>query len=134
MDDDNRNRFMLDTSIIIPIAIAGGVALLIIVFLYCFRHFVQSKRRFRTVRTVPIPSDGGIAQERDRTNVGRSAGQRGRVSDLERQFLPGALEGQGSYQRHGDSAQRHHYPPPSSHRTNYNSTQVSTAHHYGCFK
>lgn len=131
MDDENRNRFMLDTSIIIPIAIAGGIALLIVVSLYCCRHFVQNKR---ILRTVPRPLDGGMDQERDRGNVNvrRSAGQRGRVSDLaaiQSQFLPWALERQGYYQRHGNSAQRDHYPPPSTHsRANYNSTQVSTAH------
>lgn len=125
MDDENRNRFMLDTSIIIPIAIAGGVALLIICFLYCCRHFVQGKRIFRTS---PRPLEGG-GTDRSRTAAGRrptvqrhngdGLGGSDLLGALQGQFLPWTTREQGYYQRHG------HYPPPSTQsRANYNSTQV----------
>lgn len=136
-DDGNQSRFLLDTSIIVPIGIAAGVTLLIVAFVYCCRYFVYSKRvaraQTRTVTnnrpTVYVPPSG--------VGAGRSVpvqpqGTRGVAANMAaiQQYLPWSHTAGGGYQRNGrDRGQP--YPPPSSthhHRTNYNSTRVSEWH------
>ena len=124
MDDGRENRFLLDTSIIVPIAIAGAVAVLIIAFVYCCRQFAFSKRLLSQSR------HRDISGERNRPDMayGHTTNpERGAV--IHEQTTGGGLSSifstamMGYLPRNG--SRRNHYPPPSHHsRTNYNSTQV----------
>lgn len=132
MDDhDHENRFMLDTSIVMPVAIAGGIALLIIAFVYCCRHYLHNKRLLRcSPRYDGCTTGGGGGTARDRMTSRHT--RTSRVSDnlaaLQTQFLPWIVREEGYYQRQGNGGQRQQYPPSSSHtRANYHSTQVSYA-------
>jgi hypothetical protein len=135
MDDENRNRFMLDTSIIVPVAIAGGVAFAIVVVLYCCRQCMFNKNILRR-RLCPGEARPGVCSNPTQSrNTNRRAvtiqprDDHNRVSDnlaaLRYQFMPWSA-GEGYYQRNGDD-----YPPSSSthranyNRANYNSTQVN---------
>lgn len=130
MDDDNRNRFVLDTSILVPVAIASGVALLIVIFLYCCRHYVQNK-----IRLTSVPRTLGDTRARDRAVTERRAsGQRQHRRDgmaaIQNLFLPWSED--EYYQRHMRGTTHgpgHLYPPASSNRANYNSTQVTIMSH-----
>ena len=139
-ENDNQSRFLLDTSIIVPIGIAAGVTLLVVAFVYCCRYFAHSKRvaraQMRTVSsnnnnnrpTVYVPPSG--------VGPGRSVpvqprGTRGVAANMAaiQQYLPWSHTAGGGYQRNSRGHDRGQlYPPPSSthhHRTNYNSTRVS---------
>lgn len=124
MDDERENRFLLDTSIIVPIAIAGGIAFLIVAFVYCCRH-AFSKRPFSQFRHQD--SSRNIVRNRsegahhnfttDRERVIHDQGTGGGLSSIISTAMTGYLP------RHGRAG--HRYPPPSHHsRTNYSSTQV----------
>lgn len=132
MDDENGNLpFLLNTSIIVPIAIAGGVAFVIVILLYCCRHFLCHRRFFGNrvqstgTRTgvYPTPTEQGGRR------LGTQPQNRSRVSDnlaaLQHQFLPWSARG-GYYQR--NAREQPAVPPSSTHnRANYSSTQVGTA-------
>lgn len=115
MDDENRNPFTLDSRIIVPIAIAGGVAFVIIVFLYCCRHFVYNKRLLgNRVRSGGVRP--GAYSTPTRSGAGGSQLGGSRVSAFQHQFMPWSVRG---YQRNASEQQS------STHnRANYNSTQV----------
>lgn len=119
MEDENRNPFVLNTSIIVPIAIAAGVAFIIIIFLYCCRHFVYNKRilggsHVRSTAAVPAEPGG-------RRVVIQPRGRGGVTEAFRHQFIPWST-GAGHYQRH--TREQQVYPTPTHNRANYNSTQV----------
>ncbi len=125
MDDERENKFLLDTSIVVPIAIAGAVAVLIVAFVYCCRQFAFSKRLLRQ------PRHHDISAERNRTGVthGQTTNtERGAV--VHQQRPGGGLSNlistamMGYLPRNGSTRTQY---PPSTHqsRANYNSTQVN---------
>lgn len=127
MDDEKSNSFILDTSIIAPLAIAAGVVFVIVVFLYCCRNFVYNKRylgnRGRSERVgsgrypSPTQHSGGrriVIQPRGRGRVSEN------LAAFQHHFMPWSTH--RYYQRNGSEQQ---IPPTSTHnRANYNSTQV----------
>ena len=127
MDEDKNNSFILDTSIIVPLAIAAGVGFVIIVLLYCCRHFLYNKRFVGNRRRSDRPGLGGYPTPTQPGGGRRVVIQpygRGRVSDnlaaFQNQFMPWSRR--GYHQRNGSEQQ---IPPFSAHnRANYNSTQV----------
>ena len=118
MDNDRENRFLLDTSIIVPIAIAGAVAVLIVAFVYCCRQFALSKlHRHNAIieRNSTAVSNSRMNNEREAVHQSR---QGGGLSSIISTAMTGYLPRNGST--------RTQYPHPSHiNRTTYHSTQVS---------
>ena len=130
---DRSPEFMLDTSIVVPIAIAGAITIAVIFTLICCRR-ISSLLEFRRTgnrRTSSLDSNNEPVYHNSTVNTGRratgSSNTAGGAGGVHHQVLPWIM-GQGYYQRNGNSSavgQRQDYLPPTvPHRANYNSTQV----------
>ena len=119
MDDGRENRFLLDTSIIVPVAIAGAVAVLIVAFVYCCRQFAFSKQHFNTHHHNITSERNDFTTDSERgTIIHHQQRPGGALSDIFSTAMLGYIPGTRST--------RNQYPPPSHrNRANYNSTQVS---------
>ena len=130
-DDHDRNRqIMLDTSIILPIAVAGGITLLIVAFIYCCRRYQSTMSGNRDRGFLGRSYDSSIAENPVRqTNIrGRRLGQQtdnNASGNYVQQCLPWSPE-RGYYQRNwvttGQQPQNSNIPS-----RNYSSTQSTTA-------
>ena len=130
MDDDRNFPFQLDTSVLVPIAIAGGIALVVLVLAYCFRNFIYSKVLARNrVRADSGGSGRGgypsasVPTRRVTIEPQRRRGVSENLAALQHQFfMPWSTR--GFYQRDVDAHGQRLSPPSSHNRTNYHSTQV----------
>ena len=135
-DDDDRNRqIMLDTSIILPIAVAGGITLLIIIFVYCCRHYQSSMLGSRDRGFCGRSYENSTTEVNQRRSNGctrRLMGRRTTTSNGNANLVPNYMpwsSGRGYYQRNcvATNQQPHQQLQTDAlPRTNYNSTQ-STA-------
>lgn len=123
MDDNNTNRFIFDTRYIVPIAIAGGVVILIVAFVYCCRHFVYNKR-FLNHQPRALGSGVGTGGHSD-TGTGRIVERRTLGGIDVAAILPWSTRARDYNQRNRSTARGQHYPPSTHNRANYNSTQVN---------
>jgi len=131
MDDggDKHRELLLDTSILLPMAIAGGVTIVIIVFLYCCRRY-KSLLGYSS-RSADSSLDTSPAQQRNRQRssqqrVGRSRNMAGYVQN---HFLPWTTGTQN--QRDVDYNQQF-YTTTGFPRPNYHSTQSTTGQLHVC--
>lgn len=117
--DDERHNFLDYSSITVPLAIAGGIALLLLVFAYCFRLFRRgvfcSDSERGVLRHAPTTQRSG---EPRITIHPRNRSRRDVEGLIGHQFLPWSLQ-------RGFNTNREQTLP--SNRANYNSTQVTSS-------
>ncbi len=132
MDDENNNRIRLDTSIIVPIAIAGGITLFIVLCVHCCRRYKSTIPRNRTTRSLLEGSFGNTIDENGmyRNNSRRQLNGNHNYSEDatlgQNHFMPWHI-GQGYYQRatNYSTGRQQQQPSSESRRTNYSSRLVS---------
>lgn len=116
MDENDSTQFKLDTSILVPVAIAGGVALAIVVLVYCCRHLIFRKGLRNTTMTSVLERN---RMDEDTRHVGRRGG--GSISEaIRHQFIPW-------------SSREHYLPATARGRPNYHSTQVNNEYSLSLF-
>lgn len=135
MDDEggDRNSLMLDTSIILPIAVAGGITLVIIIFVYCCRRY-QSMMGNRGRGLFGRSYETSTTEETGRQNngcgrrvLGRRTSSNANASRVHR-CMP--WNSGRDYQRNWVATDEQTAPQVQSgvpYRTNYNSTHSTTA-------
>ena len=136
MDDERNRAFVLDTSIILPIAIATSIAAVIIIFLYCCRRY-QGYMNQNGLRDQYGRSFGNTIDENEvyRDSNRRSMMQQHRTqrntSSPRFHFMPWPLIRHSYHHRHGNVVQNTSNLMPQPHNTtNYNSTQVGDHYNY----
>ncbi len=82
MDNDDRHReLLLDTSILVPVAIAGGVTFAIVLFIYCCRRYraiLGGSRRDYLGRSLDSSSSTSRVQQRNLRRTGQQGAARTR--------------------------------------------------------
>lgn len=132
MDDDHERhrQLLLDTSILVPIAIAGGITFIIILFVYCCRRyqsFIGNSRNDYFGRSYESSSEISQVQRRNSRRRSRQQQSRnGNTSGYAQTYCLPWSRTQGNCPRSVVDPSQQQFYTAGLHQANYHSTH-STA-------
>ena len=137
-DQDERHRQLLfDTSILVPIAIAGGITFIIVVFVYCCRRyqsFVGNSRRGNYIgRSYENSSEISRVQRRNSQRGNSQHLSRNRnVSDCVQNHCMPWTRTRGNYPRSDVDPSQQQFYTAGLPQANYHSTQSTAGLQHVC--